>query len=156
VAEENHAVSFDEPGTDVCICTLEQTLLAVKGSYVQRVLPCQQITHVPGCPDFVLGVIYVRGNIESVIDLRSVAAIPKTGDLQDGKILIVEDERMRTGILFDAVEEMFRLSDAQIEPPVHTLPEGLKPLVIGTFSWHERPVVLLDMAQVISRICEGG
>ena len=84
---------------------------------VQRLIQVPEITKVPRAPNFVEGVIDVRGDIIPVINLLKRFGIADTEMQGDGRIVITEIGDQIVGFLVDAVSEVTTLSNDDIEPP---------------------------------------
>jgi purine-binding chemotaxis protein CheW len=94
---------------------------AVDISQVREVLDFQDITPVPKTPDFLLGVINLRGSVISVVDLRLNLNLPGNERTVNTCILIVElkinNDTLLIGTLVDAVEEVIEIPPNEISPP---------------------------------------
>jgi purine-binding chemotaxis protein CheW len=100
---------------------LGQETFALEVSYVREILELTNVTKVPKTPDFMTGVINLRGSVVPVLDLRlkfGMTAVEKTVNTC---IVVVEvcvgDEKTIIGALVDSVQEVFELEPNQIEPP---------------------------------------
>jgi purine-binding chemotaxis protein CheW len=90
---------------------------AVQISFVAEILKPPPITEVPRAPRNVLGVVSVRGKLVTVIDLRRRFRLPESPIDRKSRILLADvgaDEQI--GLLVDEVMQVYRLSDAEIEP----------------------------------------
>ena len=100
---------------------LEKEAFGVDVSQVREVLDVINITQVPQTPDYMLGVINLRGSVVPVVDLRQRFGISATAQTRDTCIIVLEvnfdEELVVVGALTDAVEEVLDIEDAQIEPP---------------------------------------
>ena len=94
---------------------------AVETRYVREVEPLDNLTPLPGTPAFVLGIVNVRGEILSVIDLRKFFELPEKGLTDLNKVIVLESENMLFGILADAVAGVRRIPVADIQPTLPTL-----------------------------------
>ena len=84
-----------------------------------EVLPLPKITRVPNVSDHVLGVMNFRGEVLSAIDLKQLFGLPKLTLESDATIIVVEHDKVRTGLLVDGVGELVSLSqDDLTEEPV--------------------------------------
>jgi purine-binding chemotaxis protein CheW len=84
---------------------------------VQEIVKLQKIARVPRSPDFVEGVINLRGNVIPVIDLRKkfgLSAVERTGQ---NRIIVFNLREKMVGVLVDRVEKVLRISEDQIEAP---------------------------------------
>jgi len=75
----------------------------VESAYVREVYPLKDFTPLPGVPPFVVGIVNVRGQILSVIDLKKFFNLPDKGLGDLNKVIILRDDRMEFGILADAI-----------------------------------------------------
>src|SRR6202008_3718980 len=71
------------------------------------------VTHAPGMPAFMRGMLNLRQQMISVIDLRSLYQMPQRASDTPGKILIIERGEDRYGLLVDAVENIMTVNDSQ-------------------------------------------
>jgi purine-binding chemotaxis protein CheW len=90
-------------------------------SFVRETRPLRDLTPIPGTPPFVLGVINVRGQILSVIDLKKFFDLPEKGLTDLNKVIIVHDDGMEFGILADAVSGVRSIPLAELQPSLPTL-----------------------------------
>jgi len=100
---------------------LDDEVFAIEIARVREVLEYTQLTRVPRTPDFLRGVINLRGNVLPVVDLRRMFSMGSTEASVDACIIIVEvemdGEEMILGILADSVQEVLELPRSQIEKP---------------------------------------
>ena len=94
---------------------------AVETRYVREVHPLENLTPLPCTPAFVLGIVNLRGEILSVIDLKKFFELPEKGLTDLNKVIVLEAENMLFGILADAVLGVRRVSVAEIQPSLPTL-----------------------------------
>jgi purine-binding chemotaxis protein CheW len=100
---------------------LENETFALDISKVREVLDFTTVTKVPQTPDFMLGVINLRGNVVPVVDMRLKFGMSRTETTVNTCIIIVEieleGETTVLGALADSVQEVLELPPDQIEPP---------------------------------------
>ena len=100
---------------------LGEELFAVDVNKVREVLDLTKITRVPQTPEYMKGVINLRGNVVPVIDFRLKFGMKETEKTIDTCIIVLElkvdDEMIIVGILADSVREVFELDPGQIEAP---------------------------------------
>jgi purine-binding chemotaxis protein CheW len=75
----------------------------IESSFVREVYQLKDFTPLPGVPSFVLGIVNVRGQILSVVDLKNIFNLPDKGLGELNKVIILHNGRMEFGILADAV-----------------------------------------------------
>lgn len=99
---------------------LGEEVFAVEVGKVREILDVVTITKVPQTPDYMRGVINLRGGVVPVIDLRMRFDMPRSEDTVNTCIIVVEvqlgGESIILGIVADSVQEVFDLENAQIEP----------------------------------------
>jgi purine-binding chemotaxis protein CheW len=93
----------------------------IEMAYVRETRPLRDLTPVPCTPPFVLGLINVRGQIMSVIDLKKFFDLPEKGLTDLNKVIIVSDDKMEFGILADNVLGVRSLPLAELQPALPTL-----------------------------------
>ncbi len=91
---------------------------------VSEIQRAGRITPVPTAPDFVAGVMNLRGNILSVVDIRVFFGLPKVVMSEKTRILVVEGEGLRIGVLVDMVDEITDVREEGIKPPL-SLDKGI-------------------------------
>jgi purine-binding chemotaxis protein CheW len=89
--------------------------------WVRETLPLRELTPVPCTPPFVLGLINVRGQIMSVIDIKRFFDLPEKGLTDLNKVIIVGHGEMAFGVLADAVCGVRSLPLAELQPSLPTL-----------------------------------
>ena len=94
---------------------LEEETYGINVMQVREVLRYTEIAPVPGAPDYVLGIINLRGNVVTVIDTRSRFGLME-GEITDNtRIIVIESEHQVIGILVDSVAEVVYLRSSEID-----------------------------------------
>lgn len=75
----------------------------IESAFVREVYPLRDFTPLPGVPAFVLGIVNVRGQILSIVDLKKFFNLPDKGLGELNKLIIIRNERMEFGILADVI-----------------------------------------------------
>lgn len=109
------------PGFEVLEFQVANELYALETSWVREVFPLREFTPLPGTPDFVLGIIHVRGRIVSVLDLKRFFELPAQGLSDLNKVIVVGDGAMEFGILADVLIGVRRLAQEEVQAPLPTL-----------------------------------
>ena len=113
----------DETGQQECIeiivFSLAYETYGIETAFVREVYPLKDMTTLPGTPSFVVGIINIRGQIVSVIDLKKFFNLPEKGLGELNKVIIMCNERMEFGILADVVEgtQSLALKEIMAAPP---------------------------------------
>ncbi len=120
-------------------------------SQVREIVRLIPITYLPKAPEFIEGVVNLRGQVVAVIDLakRLVISSKQRGD--NTRIIIVEIEGLTMGMIVDSVSEVLRLSSEQIEDvPSVIQTEVQEHYIYGVGKLKDRLLVLLDLKKVLT------
>lgn len=112
----------------------------VETSFVREIHSLTNLTPVPCTPAFVLGIVNLRGEIVSVIDVKKFFELPEKGLTDLNKVVVLQSETMRFGVLADAVLGVRRVPAAGIQPSLPTLTGIREQYLKGVTS--ERTIVL--------------
>lgn len=143
-------VNVDEPVVKLVVFTLGETWYAVAAENVAEVLADCPVFFLPGCPSSLEGVINVRGDIESVLGLRTLLSLPAAAAGAPSCILLGRAAAMRSGLRVDTVEDVLDVLEGSIQPPPHTLSEPLKSLVNGIAAVRGHIVTVLDLERLLA------
>ena len=126
--------------------TIGKELFGVDILMVQEIIRAAPITAVPNSPNFVEGVINLRGNIIPVIELRKRLGFSTPDvNMEDSWILILDIEGRITGFIVDSVTEVLKIQESGIEPPPDIVVAGLQSQYIrGVCEIDEKLLILLD------------
>lgn len=117
---------------------------------VQEVLRLPEIAPVPGAPGYVIGIINLRGNVVTVIDLRNRFGLPSTESDDASRIVIIEAEDQVIGILVDSVAEVVELRSSDIETAPNVGNEESARYIQGVSSRGNQLLILLDLNKLFS------
>jgi purine-binding chemotaxis protein CheW len=118
-------------------------------SLVREIVRVPEITAVPNAPEYIEGVINLRGRIIAVVDLGKrfgAAAIERTGK---SRIVVVEMEGRLVGLLVNSASEVLRLAPSDIEAPQNVFPNAEMQYVTGVGKLKDRLIILLDLNQIL-------
>jgi purine-binding chemotaxis protein CheW len=129
---------------------------SVDVSQVREILDQTEVTMVPQTPDYMLGVINLRGSVVPVVDLRQRFGIEAAARTRDSCIivmeLIIEGEQTVIGALTDAVEEVVDISREDIEPPPRLGNQMNVDFIRGVGKRDDQFFMILDIDRIFS--CE--
>lgn len=133
---------------------LGDEVFALDVSQVREVLDLTLITKVPQAPEFLRGVINVRGSVVPVVDMRIKFGLPRTDDTPDTRIIVMEldlDGEMCTlGALADSVHEVVEMEPDQIEAPPKIGMRWKTEFIRGIGKRNDDFVIILDIDRVFS------
>jgi purine-binding chemotaxis protein CheW len=116
---------------------------------LHEIVRVPEITAVPDAPEYMEGVINLRGKIVSVIDLRKRFGEKKATASKRNRILVVEHKGRLSGLIVDAASEVLKIPAADIEASPTALEEGGLNCVTGLGKYKGRLIVLLDTARLL-------
>ena len=131
---------------------LDQEVYGVNVMQVQEVLRMTDIAPVPGAPDYVLGIINLRGNVVTVIDARKRFNLHAKDSDDATRIVIIEVNGQVIGILVDSVAEVINLRSSEIEasPNLGKDESEQSRFIQGVFSRDNDILILIDLNKLLS------
>lgn len=136
--------------------SLAGELFAFAGQYVKEILIPQEIFFVPGSPEFLLGVMSVRGDIESVASLHTILGISPSLSSPRNRILIAEAGEVRSGILVEKVEDVLDVPVDAIKAPLLTINGPVANYLSGETEYRGRSVIVLDLPKMFKGFAANG
>lgn len=118
---------------------------------VHEIVRVPEITAVPDAPDYVEGVINLRGKIISVIDLRKRFGEAQIETSRKNRILVAEIEKKLVGLIVDAASEVIRIPHEEIEAPPEIFEENEVKYVTGVGKLNGRLVILIDLTKILQQ-----
>ena len=116
---------------------------------VQEVLRITEISPVPGAPDYVLGIINLRGNVVTVIDARNRFGLPPKESDDASRIIVVDAFDKVIGLLVDNVSEVAYVPNSQIESAPNVGTDDGNRFVSGVSNRDGELLIMLDLAKLI-------
>jgi purine-binding chemotaxis protein CheW len=133
---------------------LADEVFAVDVAKVREILDFTPATRVPGTPDFMRGIINVRGNVVPVVDMRLKFGLTKTEKTVDTCIvvleIVVDEETTVLGALVDSVQEVFELEPGQIVPPPRLGTRWRTEFIKGIGKHNDKLIIILAIDRVFS------
>jgi purine-binding chemotaxis protein CheW len=122
---------------------------------LHEIVRVPEITAVPDAPEYMEGVINLRGKIVSVLDLRKRFGEKEVSASRRNRILVLEHRGKLNGLIVDSASEVLKIPSSDIEPsPTEFLEGGLK-CVTGLGKYKGRLIVLLDMTKLLESHTSG-
>ena len=144
---ENNGVTGER---QVVVFDLNEEAHGVDISQVREIIRMEEITRVPRAPEFVEGVINLRGKVSPVVDLRARFSMPSTERTDEHGIVVVDVDGQDIGMVVDAVTEVSRTPSDSIEPPSSVITTDDSEYLTGIVKTDDKLIILLDIAKVIS------
>jgi purine-binding chemotaxis protein CheW len=116
---------------------------------LHEIVRVPEITAVPDAPEYMEGVINLRGKIVSVIDLRKRLGEKKVSGNRRNRILVIEHNGRLAGLIVDSASEVLKIPASDVEQSPTSLQEGGSNCVTGLAKCKGRLIVLLDMSKLM-------
>ena len=116
---------------------------------VHEILRYPQITRVPNTPDFIKGVINLRGNVIPVVDVRRRFGLGKIKISDLTRIIVVEMEEKFIGLLVENVHQVVRLSPSNIDPPSSLLEGVSEDFIAGIGRLRDRLIISIKIGPIL-------
>ncbi len=129
---------------------LEDETYGINVMQVQEVLRYTEIAPVPGAPDYVLGIINLRGNVVTVIDTRARFGL-EPGEVSDNsRIVIIESDKQVIGILVDSVAEVVYLKSSEIDSAPNVGTDESAKFIQGVSNRDGQLLILVDLNKLMT------
>ncbi|MGM0434465.1 chemotaxis protein CheW [Halovibrio salipaludis] len=142
--------SSDDPVLQYVTFRLADETYGLNVMQIQEVLRYTEIAPVPGAPDYVLGIINLRGNVVTVIDTRRRFGLPD-GEVTDStRIVVLEAEEQVIGIMVDAVAEVIYIRQSEIESAPNVGNEESARFIHGVCNREGELVILVAFEKMLT------
>ena len=141
MAKEQHIVGF----------RIGRESFGVPIRLVHEIVRIPEITAVPEAPDYVEGVINLRGKIVPVVDLRKRFGEKEIKTTRKNRILVAEVDRKMVGLIVDTASEVMKIPETEIEQPPNVFEEGDLQYVTGVGKLNGRLIILIDLTRVLQK-----
>lgn len=144
------AKSSDDPILQWVTFRLDGETYGINVMQVQEVLRYTEVAPVPGTPNYVLGIINLRGNVVTVIDTRHRFGLAP-GEITDNtRIVIIEAENHVIGILVDSVAEVVYLRQSEIETAPSVGNEDSAKFIQGVCHKNDELLILVALDKLLT------
>jgi len=117
----------------------------------QEIIMPGQITRMPGAPDFICGLINLRGHVIPIVDLRKRLGLEAKQYDEHTRIIVVNVEKKIIGMVVDAVTEVLRISSDQLESPPSSIAGIDHEHIRGLVKLRDKLLILLNIENILSR-----
>jgi purine-binding chemotaxis protein CheW len=118
-------------------------------STVREIVRVQEITRVPGTPEFILGVVNLRGRILSVVDFGQRLGLASSTVTGSSRILVTHLDGVSVGFLVDAATEVTKIAAEQIEPAPAFTGSIDADYVEGVAKSKDELIIILNLSKVL-------
>jgi purine-binding chemotaxis protein CheW len=129
---------------------LGDTLLGIDTLRVQEVIIRGDMTGVHHAPEYIMGVINLRGRIATIVDLGKKLNLTDAGNSEDSRIIIVDWENEYVGLMVDAISDVIPVVKDRIVPPPPNVSGVQGKFIQGVYQADSHLIAILDVEKVIS------
>lgn len=140
-----------ESAVPFVVLSIAGETFAVEISKVREIMRVPQITWVPGVPDYVRGVINLRGTVVPVLDLAGMLGMPQADEDSQTRIIVVESVGVIVGMLVDSVSRVADISTSQLEPALRTLDESQRAFVVAQMNLDNTLIGILELDEILAQ-----
>jgi len=134
-----HVVSFQ----------LNQEEYAIEITKVKEIILLEGITHIPQVPDFIEGIINLRGNVIPIIDLRMRFGLPAVERGEHARVMVTRMEGKIIGLIVDSVSQVMKIPKTNVQPPPETIASIAGEYILGIGRMDNRMIILLDIEKIL-------
>lgn len=129
---------------------LDDLLLGLEIDRIQEINRQLEITKVPRTPDYVRGVINLRGEVVTVIDPKSILGLPSSEISRSARNLVIQADGEMIGLLVDQVADILSVNSAEIAPSPANIRGVDGRFFTGVYTTDNEIVVLVDLDEMLS------
>ena len=142
--------SANDPVVQWVTFRLDDEIYGINVMQVQEVLRVSEIAPVPGAPNYVLGIINLRGNVVTVIDTRMRLGLNSKEVDDSTRIVIIEADKQVVGILVDSVAEVVDLRMSEVESAPNVGNDESSKYIQGVASRDGELLILVDLNKLLT------
>lgn len=141
--------SYSSSEVQLVVFKLGREEYSVSILQVQEIKRITDITRVPHTPDYIKGVINLRGSVLPVIDLKKRLNLPQQMSTEDTRIIIVKVGELSVGMIVDAVSEVMTINQENIDSPEVVAGSVAASYLSGVGKLDNRLLILLNLEEII-------
>lgn len=134
----------------ICTFYLDNQLFGVDAHKVQEVIRYQEMTEVPLTPEYVRGLINLRGQIVTAIDMRKRLGLEERANGKLPMNVVIRSEEGAVSLLVDHIGDVIEVASDTFEPPPDTLQGSTRELVEGTYKLDKSLLLVLNTKDAVN------
>jgi purine-binding chemotaxis protein CheW len=121
LAQEPESKREAEKNIEVLAFLLAHEMYAVETQFIREVYPLTELTPLPCTPDYIYGIINIRGQILTIIDMKKFLDLPEKGITNLNRVIVVREGELELGILADEIIGIRNIPESGLNPPLPTM-----------------------------------
>lgn len=130
--------------------SLQKEEYGVEVLKVREIIRMPKITQLPKSPEFIEGMINLRGTVIPVINLRKKFCMPETNFDNQTRIIVMDTQGKLTGFIVDGVSEVIRIHENDIQPTPTIMNNGSSECMIGIINRSKNITIILDLDMIFT------
>jgi purine-binding chemotaxis protein CheW len=128
---------------------------AIPVDYVQEVVEFGQVTKIPNAPDYMLGIINLRGRVLPLLDTKLKLGLPRTARSQKSRVMILDlplehDKNLQIGAVVDLAREVVEIEESEIQDAPEFESTTLSAPITGIVNKQGDITLIMDVTKVFS------
>jgi purine-binding chemotaxis protein CheW len=136
----------------IVVVSLNGEFYGIRIASVREILKVKKITRVPCTPEFIVGVIGVRGDIQAVMDLKQFLQLGSSQITEQSRIILVESQDIIAGLLVDEMVDIIEVPESQFLPLTESTIGAPQQHIEGKFPWNDHLITLLNVDRLIQGV----
>lgn len=141
-----------EPTFQLVVIAIDQKFYGIPLLSVREILKVKKITWLPCVPDYVMGVISIRGDIHAVVSLKKFLGGGEHHLTDHSRILLVESGELITGLLADEMVDILNFPESALLPFGNTNLNVVSRYIRGKIVWNDAMITVLNMERILEGI----
>jgi purine-binding chemotaxis protein CheW len=140
-----------EQTRQIVVLRLSREWYGVEITNVKEVTRVGKITYLPSSPEYIAGIVNLRGKILSITDLKTMMGLAHEEPTDKARIIAVESGILETGLLVDEVVESIEVPISKIEPPLVTLRAEQSEYIQGQCKVDDKLIALISIERILEK-----
>ena len=150
--KQGEVAETEEPGIQLVVIALDGDLYGIRILAVREILEVPHITWLPCTPEYILGVMSVRGEIHAVVNLKNFLALGASLMTEQSRIIVVESGEFMAGLLIDEMVDIIEAPESSLLPLAESSLSVAHQYVEGKLQWNEQMITLLHVGRMIQNV----
>ena len=129
---------------------LDGALYGIEVNQVTEILHGEDITNVPLSPTAITGLVNLRGQIATLIDLRNQLHLPPREDPREAMMVVGVLDGEARSLMVDSIGDVREVDESDFEAPPDTLGQDMRELILGAYKLSDDLLLVLDVERVVA------
>ncbi len=149
IADQEEEISGEGVIIQLVSFLLEDVEYGVDILSVHEILRYPELTRLPNTPEFIKGVINLRGNVIPVVDVRIRFGLTVSDITDLTRVIVVETGEKLVGLLVDNVHQVVRIPESSVDPPSELIEGVSEQFIMGIGRLKNRLIVILNLGNIL-------